>query len=216
MENNEIEVNGKKYNLNELSNEELDTLENYLIEERKILRKKIDEYLDMEGVVYRDMRMLVDPIEYGDMEGGDAYLSGFIKGFEVIPYPYLVPSDAPEGVGGQGYGHAPGEYTLFTKNNDGSYSANFEESMSIMETIFPKDKIIFLMCGGGGYAGMTKDLLVSLGWNADKIYNVGGYWTYEGDNSVSTIVKEDNGNHIYNFTTVAYHDVDFTTLTPKN
>lgn len=47
MENNEIEVNGKKYNLNELSNEELDTLENYLIEERKILRKKIDEYLDI-------------------------------------------------------------------------------------------------------------------------------------------------------------------------
>ena len=184
--------------------------------DKNINMSTIDKYLDMEGVVYRDMRMLVDPIEYGDMEGGDAYLSGYIKGFEVIPYPYLVPSDAPEGVGGQGYGHAPGEYTLFTKNNDGSYSANFVESMSIMETIFPKDKIIFLMCGGGGYAGMTKDLLVSLGWNADKIYNVGGYWTYEGGNSVSTIIKEDNGNYIYNFTTVAYHDVDFTTLTPKN
>lgn len=184
--------------------------------DKNINMSTIDEYLDMEGVVYRDMRMLVDPIEYGDMEGGDAYLSGYIKGFEVIPYPYLVPSDAPEGVGGQGYGHAPGEYTLFTKNSDGSYTANFEESMSIMETIFPKDKIIFLMCGGGGYAGMTKDLLVSLGWNADKIYNVGGYWTYEGENSVSTIVKEDNGTYVYNFTTVAYHDVDFTTLTPKN
>ena len=184
--------------------------------DKNINMSTIDGYLDMEGVVYRDMRMLVDPIEYGDMEGGDAYLSGYIKGFEVIPYPYLVPSDAPEGVGGQGYGHAPGEYTLFTKNSDGSYSANFEESMSIMEIIFPKDKIIFLMCGGGGYAGMTKDLLVSLGWNADKIYNVGGYWTYEGENSVSTIVKEDNGTYVYNFTTVAYHDVDFTTLTPKN
>lgn len=47
MENTEIEVNGKKYNLNELSNEELDALEDYLIEERKILRKKIDEYLDI-------------------------------------------------------------------------------------------------------------------------------------------------------------------------
>ncbi len=46
MENTEIEINGKKYNLNELSNEELDALEDYLIEERKVLRKKIDEYLD--------------------------------------------------------------------------------------------------------------------------------------------------------------------------
>ena len=34
--------------------------------------------------------------------------------------------------------------------------------------------------------------------------------------TVSTIVKEDNGTYVYNFTTVAYHDVDFTTLTPKN
>ena len=47
MENNEIDVNGKKYNLNDLSNEELDALEEYLIEERKILRKKIDEYLNI-------------------------------------------------------------------------------------------------------------------------------------------------------------------------
>ena len=29
------------------------------------------------------------------------------------------------------------------------------------------------MCGGGGYAGMTKKLLVSLGWDENKIYNVG-------------------------------------------
>ena len=28
------------------------------------------------------------------------------------------------------------------------------------------------MCGGGGYAGMTKTMLVSLGWDENKIYNV--------------------------------------------
>ena len=37
------------------------------------------------------------------------------------------------------------------------------------------------MCGGGGYAGMTKNMLVSLGWDKDKIYVVGGYWFYEGN-----------------------------------
>ncbi len=48
MENfNEIEVNGKKINLSELSEEELDKLEEYLKEERSILRKKVDEYLGL-------------------------------------------------------------------------------------------------------------------------------------------------------------------------
>ena len=32
------------------------------------------------------------------------------------------------------------------------------------------------MCGGGGYASMTKNLLISLGYDQNKIYNVGGYW----------------------------------------
>lgn len=44
---NEIEVNGKKINLSELSEEELDKLEEYLIEERKMLRQKVDEYLGL-------------------------------------------------------------------------------------------------------------------------------------------------------------------------
>jgi len=45
--NNEIEVNGKKINLSELTGEELDKLEEYLKEERAIIRKKIDEYLGL-------------------------------------------------------------------------------------------------------------------------------------------------------------------------
>ena len=48
------------------------------------------------------------------------------------------------------------------------------------------------MCGGGGYAGMTKDLLVKLGWDAHKIYNVGAYWTYTGDNNIE--VKQADGS----------------------
>ena len=52
--------------------------------------------------------------------------------------------------------------------------------MDIINRLFPKDKVIFLMCGGGGYAGMTKDFLVTMGWDETKIYNVGGYWYYKG------------------------------------
>ena len=35
--------------------------------------------------------------------------------------------------------------------------------MDILEYLFPKDKFIFIMCGAGGYANFTKQMLVSLG-----------------------------------------------------
>ena len=91
-----------------------------------------------------------------------------------------------------------------------------EESIEILEAIFPKDKIIFVMCGGGGYAGMTKSLLVELGWDADKIYNIGGFWSYEGDNAVSTVLKTNpDGTRVFDFSSVAYHNIDFSVLTEK-
>ena len=68
------------------------------------------------------------------------------------------------------------------------------------------------MCGGGGYAGMTKNLLVSLGWNADKIYDVGGYWFYQGKNNVQ-VKNEKNGKVTYDFWKVTYHDIEFESLT---
>jgi hypothetical protein len=65
------------------------------------------------------------------------------------------------------------------------------------------------MCGGGGYAGMTKSLLVELGWDEDKIWNVGGFWYYEGDNKVD--IKNEDGK--YEFWKLNYHVIDFNTLT---
>ena len=67
------------------------------------------------------------------------------------------------------------------------------------------------MCGGGGYAGMTKALLVSQGWNADKIYNVGGYWYYEGKNNIQVKIEKDK-EVTYAFWKVPYHDIDFKSL----
>ena len=174
----------------------------------------IDKYLELDGVVYRDMRMLRDPIEYGDMadSNGDADLSGYINGFEVIPFPHIAPVEAPAGVGGAPYAGP----TLFSVDSNGKHTANYEESIKILEAIFPKDKIIFVMCGGGGYAGMTKNLLIELGWDAEKIYNIGGYWSYEGKYSVSTVLRvESNGTRVFDFSSVPYHNIDFSVLTEK-
>ena len=148
------------------------------------------------------MRMLKDPGNY-EAIGGDAYLSGFVKGFEAIPYPLIVNvTDLPKEVGNTYTGK-----TLYTYKN-GKYTPNYEESKAILEYYFPKDKNIFLMCGGGGYAGGMKNMLVALGWDKAKIYNVGGYWYYEGNNKVEVKRKEKN-EVVYDFWKVTYHDIDF-------
>ena len=171
--------------------------------DKNINEETIDNYLNREDAVYRDMRMLKDPGNY-EAIGGDSYLSGFVKGFEVVPYPYLTEvKGLPEAVGDSYKGK-----TLFTETEDGMYVANYKESVEFLEYYFPKDKVIFLMCGGGGYAGMTKKLLVSLGWDENKIYDVGGYWFYNGKNNVS-VKNEDQ----YDFWKVIYHDIDFSLLT---
>ena len=174
--------------------------------DKNINEQNIDEYLNREDAVYRDMRMLEDPAQYESI-GGDRYLSGYIKGFEVIPLPYIIPVEGLPSEVGETY---KGD-TLFSYV-DNKYVANYEESMSIIEKIFPKDKVIFLMCGGGGYAGMTKNFLVSLGWNEEKIYNIGGYWYYEGKNKVEVKKVVDN-KVTYDFENVPYHKIEFDKLT---
>lgn len=172
--------------------------------DKNINEASIDKYLNRPDSVYYDMRMLKDPGNY-EAIGGDSYLSGFVKGFEVIPLPYIVNVEGlPEEVGNSYVGE-----TLYT-NEDGKYTANYEGSLEFLEYYFPKDKYIFLMCGGGGYAGMMKELLVSLGWDEEKIYNVGGYWYYNGDNNVKV-----KNNDKYDFWKVTYHDIDFSALTRK-
>ena len=175
--------------------------------DKNINIETVDKYLFRDDVVYRDMRMLVDPATYGNI-GGDSYLSGFVEGFEVVPFPYISTMELPEIVT-----NAYDGPTLFSVNSEGKYVANYEESMDILEYLFPKDKVIFLMCGGGGYAGATRSMLISLGWDKDKLYNVGGHWYYKGDHNVE-VKREENGKTYYDFYKVNYHIInDFDSYT---
>ena len=176
--------------------------------DKNINESTIDQYLNRSDAVYRDLRMLEDPGNYGAI-GGDSYLSGFVDGFEVVPFPYIVNvKGLPEAVGDTYTGK-----TLFHQHSDGSYTANYVESMDILEALFPRNKIIFLMCGGGGYSGMMKNMLVTLGWDESKIYDVGGYWFYEGDNNVVVKRITDDGETVYDFYKVPYHEIKFEVLT---
>lgn len=175
--------------------------------DKNINEETIDNYLNRSDSVYYDMRMLVDVAKYENI-GGDSYLSGFVKGFEAIPLPLIMNvKGLPKEVGETYQGK-----TLYTLTDDGNYIPNYEESLEYLQYFFPKDKTIFLMCGGGGYAGMMKTMLVSLGWEESKIYNVGGYWFYKGNNNVA-VKRQVNDQTKYDFWKVTYHDIDFKQFT---
>ena len=57
--------------------------------DKNINEQTIDKYLNRSDSVYIDVRMLKDAANWEKING-DSYLSGFVSGFEVLPYPYLV------------------------------------------------------------------------------------------------------------------------------
>ena len=193
---------------------EVDTESQFGVD-KNINMTTIDSYLGREDVAYRDVRMLFDPADYASI-GGDADLSKTITGFKVVPYPYIGT------LGSLPVANAYEGDTLFTVewNPDGtiaSVTENYKESMMILQELFPKDTAIFLMCGGGGYAGMTKTLLIYLGWDENLLYNIGGNWEYTGDNALELIVyPEDAGDDNINATWRAdYAYIDFSRLHEK-
>ena len=182
--------------------------------DKNINMKTLDEYLGRDDVVYRDVRMLFDPADYAAI-GGNADLASTVEGFRIVPYPYLA---TLTGLPVDGAYDAETLFTL-TWNEDGSIATaepNYEESMLVLEDCFPKDKPIFRMCGGGGYAGMTKSLLIFLGWDPELLYNVGGNWEYQGDHGVELIeYSEDaNGNDYFCTWRADYALIDFSRLHP--
>ena len=144
--------------------------------------KTIDEWLGRDDVAYRDVRMLFDPAAYGEI-GGDADLSATLEGFKIIPYPYVATLQSLPVEGAYSGKHL---FDVIWDENGKVSSALpvFEESLMILSDIFPRDKAIFLMCGGGGYAGMMKELLLYLGYDPSKLYNIGGQWEYQGSHTL--------------------------------
>lgn len=57
--------------------------------DKNINEATIDNYLNRDDTVYRDVRPLEDVAPW-ENKGGDRYISAFIPGFEVVPYIYLA------------------------------------------------------------------------------------------------------------------------------
>ncbi len=175
----------------------------------------IDDYLNLPGVAYRDMRMIFDPAEW-EAVGEDPYLSTVLEGFTIVPYPFL--GTLPElPVAGAYDGD-----TLFTVEwgPDGeilSVVGNYKESLTVLRDLFPKDEPIVLVCGGGGYASFTKKLLTYLGWDPELLYNAGGMWEYQGSNTVELIDYGRNpDDDLYAIWRADYAVIDFTLMRPES
>ena len=183
--------------------------------DKNINMDTIDNYLNRSDVVYRDVRMLFDPADYGAI-GGNADLSATITGFKIVPYPYLATlSELP--VKGAYKGDTLYSLTWDSNGAIATATANYDESLLVLEDLFPKDKVIFLMCGGGGYAGMTKALLIKLGWDEKKLYNIGGNWAYQGKNGYELIKYAENpkDHNIFATWRADYAYIDFSRLHRK-
>ena len=68
------------------------------------------------------------------------------------------------------------------------------------------------MCGGAGYAALTRGLLIHMGWDANLIYHVGANWSYEGNRGIDLrIAGEDSEIATWR---ADYIFIDFENLTP--
>jgi hypothetical protein len=171
--------------------------------------ENIDDYLDRDDVIYRDMRLYRDPADFGAI-GGDSNLPDVLEGFKITPLPYLA-SLSPLPVEGRYDGSRLLEVTRDKENNILEVKENYLESMMIINDLFPKDMPIFLVCGGGGYAAEMKALLIYLGWDADKLYLIGPMWGYKGNRVVELIKYPDNPgeDNIYMLWRADYAVIDF-------
>lgn len=182
--------------------------------DKNITIDTIDEYLNRDDVAYRDMRMLVDPADYAAI-GGSSDLSDVLEGFKIVPFPYL--GTLPELPVSNGY---TGKTVFTIEYGEGGSVVdvipNYEESELLLHDLFPRDKSIFLTCGGGGYAAFTKALLVHCGWDEKKIYAVGAMWGYKGSRTEELVVysKTETGADYFATWRADYAFIDFERLHP--
>ena len=173
----------------------------------------IDDYLNRPDISYFDMRMFYDPADF-EAIGGDSTLSRTLPGYRIVPFPFLA-SLGPMPVDGA----YDGDTLFYVEWGDNReivvIRPNFAESQIIFEQIFPKDRTIFLMCGGAGYTSLMRALLFHFGYDENKIYHTGGNWHYEGNMSLDLTISASDRNIATWRANYAYIDFDhLTALAP--
>lgn len=146
--------------------------ESTLISDSVLNAANIDDYLFIKDVMYVDLR---DPQQL--------LSEGMIAGFMNVPFYGLI-ADLTDNEGVL--------YTM-TKPRDengkilaqlgdvNSFIANYEESESYLNYLFPKEKQIVFMSTAGVEATYMMNLLVQLGYDPADLYNAGCFSNGIGD-----------------------------------
>ena len=102
-----------------------------------------------------------------------------VKDFFTVPgIRFIDMRDVSEGYG---EGHIErfesiSHFKVVTKLFDATtFKPLYDESVDILNELFPKDRTYFLMCLSGGRVATTIKILVNNGYDASKLYNVGGW-----------------------------------------
>ena len=185
-------------------------LENQFHIDSNVNVQTLDDFLGIEGVVYRDMRLLEDSAHWEDV-GGARELRHTAAGFKIVPFPYIgtLPVLPVEG-------RYEGPRLFDVVWNDlevVSATPNYEESLQIVEELFPRDAAIVTMCGGGGYSGFMRWLLIHLGWDPENLYNAGAGWRYNGANKL-VLVEGEGADMRWRLWRADIARIDFDQLTP--
>lgn len=128
-----------------------------------------------------DSYMNRNDIQYIDLRSGKMILDeGYVAGFNFVPYYSIIASFSEHTtlyqmkttIDGNGETHYAGQV--------GGFVPQYEESQRIIESIFDKNKYIFLISQAGSESAYMINLLIQLGYDGNLLYNVGGVSNSEG------------------------------------
>ena len=158
--------------------------------DENINQSTIDDWLGRPDVTYIDMRMLYDPADFNSI-GGQANLTQTLPGFRIVPLPFIATLDAMP-VSNAYDGDKLFDVVWGEGGEILSVTPNYIESELVLSEVFPRDKVIFLMCGGAGYSFLTRQFLNYMGWDESMIYSTGGNWYYEGSMGIDMTIDNNN------------------------
>ncbi|MBQ9731010.1 MAG: hypothetical protein IJV94_02630 [Bacilli bacterium] len=138
------------------------------------------DYMGRKDVVYVDLR--------NEAEG---YAAGHIEGFISFSWFKVICGNDDQ--------------LFYTEDNNVTFKARYNESVTEFEKVFPKDKAIFAMCQVGGRVANFMKLLAFLGYDMTRCYNIGG----QND------VQDGLGLTVSTDTTVPSITYDYTKFTKK-
>ena len=135
-----------------------------------------------------DKFMFRGDVQYVDLRSSRMVLEeGYVAGFEFIPFYNIVASFSENNALYQMKRTTDSAGNVYFAGEIGGFVAQFEESQTVIETLFDKNKYIFFISQGGTECGYMINLLIQLGYNAELLYNIGGVSNSEGVASYRSI-----------------------------